>query len=92
MDEIDNSEMMVNPDEDQTDDFDELIMMANEEGDEDDEQYGTGERIGETDKNLIMERFMLDDEGKSVWKHSDFRRDSDDDDMNVDFEGKWQIF
>lgn len=88
LDEIDNSEMIVNPGEDETDDFDELIAMANEEGDEDDEEYGTGERIGDTDKNIIMERFLVDDEGTSgmVWKHSDFRPDSDHDDMNVDFE------
>lgn len=53
--------MLVNPAEDEMDDFDTLIEMANVEGDDDDDEaYGTGEQIGMTDKNFIMERFALD--------------------------------
>lgn len=58
---MDDSEMLVNPAEDEMDDFDTLIEMANVEGDDDDDEaYGTGEQIGMTDKNFIMERFALD--------------------------------
>ena len=50
--------MLVNPEEDETEDFDQMIAAANEEG-SGDEAFGTGERIGDTDSNFIMERFGL---------------------------------
>ena len=60
MDELDDSEMLVNPGEEETEDFDCMIAAANEEGSDCEEgAFGTGERIGDTDNNFIMERFGL---------------------------------
>jgi hypothetical protein len=51
--------MIVNPDEEDVDDFDDMIMAANESCSEDEDEYEP-ERIGNQEgRNFLMERFGL---------------------------------
>jgi len=65
-----DGEIVENPPEEDEDydDFDNIVAMANEgasdeeaEMDEYDRNYGTGERIGDTDHSFVMDRFLGDD-------------------------------
>merc|ERR1712136_515975 len=84
LDELDDSEMLVNPEEDETEDFDQMIAAANEEG-SDDEAFGTGERIGDTDSNFIMERFGLGNGAEFVGHSDEGDVESDEYDENENF-------
>ena len=86
----DDAEMIVNPgeegEEDEECDLDMIIAKANEECDDEDIAYGTGENIGDMDRGFIMNRFIGEGELDSDVDERDEREAESTDDEGPDID------
>ena len=60
LEEHDPEEILLNPEDEDCDMFDEMIAQAREQGSDDefDEMHGTGETIGASDPAIVWQRFL----------------------------------